>query len=190
MAHREPTYHTADMVRALLDEQRAWPRYETIHGELLVTPAPRPSHQYIVGRLHAQLWRYLEHENTGALFGAPADLSWGRDDVLVQPDLFVVPLDEARAAHATGAWSAIRRLLLAVEVLSPSSARTDRFTKRTLYQRMGVPLYWVLDGEREECEVWTPDRHFPEIERERLTWHPAGASAPLAIELAPLFAAP
>ena len=31
------TYYTADMVRALPDDGK---RYETVHGELLVTPAP------------------------------------------------------------------------------------------------------------------------------------------------------
>ena len=31
---------TADEVRAMQDEERAWPRYELIDGELLVTPSP------------------------------------------------------------------------------------------------------------------------------------------------------
>ena len=34
-------FHTADMVRALNEaEPQHWPRYETVHGELLVSPAP------------------------------------------------------------------------------------------------------------------------------------------------------
>ena len=56
-------------------------------------------------------------------------------DTLVQPDLFVVPLGEARTLD----WSQMRTLLLAVEVLSPSTARADRFTKRRLYQEVGIP---------------------------------------------------
>jgi Uma2 family endonuclease len=55
---------------------------------------------------------------------------------------------------------------------------------------MGVPLYWVLDPERREAEVWTPERHFPEVERERLTWHPDGADEPLTLDLRALFAPP
>ena len=39
------TYYTADMVRALPDDGH---RYETVHGELLVTPAPGLEHQYVV----------------------------------------------------------------------------------------------------------------------------------------------
>jgi hypothetical protein len=47
-------------------------------------------------------------------------------DVLVQPDVFVVPRDDAR----TLTWSRMRTLLLVAEVLSPSSMEGDRFLKR------------------------------------------------------------
>jgi len=101
----------------------------------------------------------------------------------VQPDVFVVPLEEAR----TGDWRRMRTLLLIAEVLSPSSARADRFTKRRRYQEAGVPLYWVVDGDAHTVEVWTSETEFPHIERERVTWHPAGADRPLTIELRDLF---
>jgi Uma2 family endonuclease len=35
--------------------------------------------------------------------------------------------------------------LLAVEVISPSSGRTDRVVKRDYYMNAGVPEYWVVD---------------------------------------------
>jgi hypothetical protein len=43
--------------------------------------------------------------------------------VLVQPDVFLVPTDEARRLT----WSRMRTLLLVAEVLSPSSMKGDRF---------------------------------------------------------------
>lgn len=190
MANPEPTYYTADMVRDLLDEERAWPRYETIRGELHVTPAPVGPHQFVVSELLIQLGIYLRCWRVGAVLPGPADLSWGRDDVLVQPDVFVVPMDQARPLHELRSWSVVRHLLLAAEVVSPSSARRDRFAKRTLYQEMGVPLYWVLDPDRGEAEVWTPERHFPEVERDRLTWHPEGAGEAFTLDLPSLFAPP
>jgi len=49
MGMAAPIYHTADMVRALPDDGN---RYETVHGDLLVTPAPRMWHQIVVDRLH------------------------------------------------------------------------------------------------------------------------------------------
>ena len=36
-------------------------------------------------------------------------------------------------------------------------------------------------------EVWTPEAVFPVLERERVAWHPAGATEPLVIELGVVF---
>ena len=77
------------------------------------------------------------HAILGHALLAPGDISWG-PDTLVQPDVFVVPLEQARTLD----WSRIQDLLLVAEVLSPSSARADRFTKRIEYQRRRVPVYW------------------------------------------------
>ena len=191
MASPEPIYYTADEVRELIDESRPWPRYECVYGELLVSPAPAPPHQVVIGRLHAMLATYIAAQALPmtALF-APADISWGRDDVTVQPDVFVVPIEMLRASWETRSWRFIRHLSLATEVLSPSTHRGDRFTKRQLYQREGVPLYWILDPDTQTAEAWTPDAHFPAIERERIVWHPDGASAPFVAPLPELFATP
>jgi Uma2 family endonuclease len=176
------TYYTADMVRALPEDGK---RYETVHGELLVTPAPRPLHELVRLRLQAALWRYLDREPAGQLFGPLGDISWG-PDILVQPDLFVLDQGEARTLD----WSRAKTLLLAVEVLIPSSVRADRFTKRRVYQEHGVGTYWVVDPDAKMVEVWTPTATMPVVERERLTWHPTGASAPFQFPLAGLFDAP
>ena len=177
-------FHTAEMVRALIDESRPSPRYETVYGELLVTPAPNLWHQELVGRLYTALSDYLRREPVGHVFASPADISWGRPDVLVQPDVFVVPKAEARSMK----WSGITRLILAVEVLSPSSIRADRFTKRKLYQDRGTETYWMVDPDERVVEVWTPDAVFPRTEPETLRWQPAGASTELVLELTDLFA--
>jgi Uma2 family endonuclease len=174
-----PIYYTAEMVRALPEDGK---RYETVHGELLVTPAPRGWHQEIVFRLGRRLADYSEATGVGHVMLSPADISWS-DDTLVQPDVFVVALDEARTMD----WSFMKSLLLAVEILSPSSIRADRFTKRRLYQEVGVPLYWVVDADERFVEVWTPDTTLPQFEREALRWHPAGATEPLRVSLAELF---
>ena len=179
MGMAAPVYYTANQVRALPEDGN---RYEVVHGELLVTPAPRLWHQEIVARLHMALSRYLEAEPVAHAFFSPADISWG-PDTLVQPDVFAVPLEQARTLD----WSRIQDLLLAIEVLSPSSARADRFTKRIEYQRRGVTLYWIVDPEERRVEVWRPDDTFPAFERERLAWRPAGAARPLTLDLELLF---
>jgi Uma2 family endonuclease len=175
MGMAAPIYYTADMVRALPDDGK---RYETVHGELLVTPAPRLAHQYVVTQLVLQLGPYLARHPVGQVLLAPADISWA-PDVLVQPDVFVVAIDEARSLD----WQQMKTLLLAVEVLSPSTSRYDRFTKRRAYQEYQVPWYWMLDIDERAAEVWTPQATFPVIERRRLEWQPAGAKEPLVIPL-------
>lgn len=177
-------FYTAEMVRELIDETRPSPRYETVYGELLVTPSPSVPHQLVVVRLFHELYTYCKRERTAHAFLSPADVSWGRRDVLVQPDIFVVDLEEARALD----WQRITRLLLAVEVISPSSGRADRFTKRRLYQEMRTPLYWIVDLEQRAVEVWEPDDMLPTVMRDALTWSPAGATEPLTIDLEELFA--
>ncbi|PYO65321.1 MAG: hypothetical protein DMD69_17730 [Gemmatimonadetes bacterium] len=170
------TYYTADMVRALPDDGH---RYETVHGELLVTPAPGLEHQYVVLELAARLRDYLRIHPVGHVLISPADISWA-PDVLVQPDVFVTAVAEAR----TFDWQQIKTLLLAIEVLSPSTSRYDRFTKRRLYQEYGVPWYWTVDIHGRADEIWTPEAACPAIEREQLVWHPRGATEPLVIPLA------
>lgn len=31
------------------------------------------------------------------------------------------------------------------EILSPSNAKQDRFTKKALYKQHGLPFYWIVD---------------------------------------------
>jgi Uma2 family endonuclease len=167
------------MVRALPDDGN---RYETVHGELLVTPAPRVWHQEIVFRLGHELHEYLVAIDFGHLFQSPADISWG-DDILVQPDLFVVTREQARSLD----WSKMQSLLLTIEVLSPTTARYDRYTKRRLYQEVGIPCYWIVDPDEKLVEVWTPESLFPTVERGRVKWKPHGVEEEFALDLKELF---
>ena len=80
----------------------------------------------------------------------------------------------------------VKALLLAIEVLSPSSLRTDRTTKRDFYMDVGVEEYWIVDADARIVERWTPQQETPVIVRDQLTWAPGGA-APLVIDLVPLF---
>ncbi len=172
-----------------VDEVLAFPsdanRYELAHGELLVTPAPRNRHQLVVGRIHVQLFNYLTgHPGIADVILSPADISWA-NDVLVQPDVFVVP-----TAEITEEWSSIQTLLLAVEVVSPSSARHDRIIKRRLYQEHGVDTYWIVDPDAAVVEVWRPDDERPEIVTDVLRWRVAPEAGELEIDLAEIFKVP
>src|SRR5229473_7696411 len=115
---------------------------------------------------------------------SPADLN-PEPGALVQPDVFVVALVAGRRPRD---WSDIEALVLAVEVLSPSTARADRTVKRRLLQRAGVPEYWIVDLEARLVERWRPGDERPEILTETLEWRPDPVIEPLVIELPRLFA--
>ena len=174
-----PDFYTAEMVRAIPEDGN---RYEVLWGELLVTPSPIKQHQRIVRRLLVQLEAYCARHRLGEPFTSPADISWSVD-TLVQPDVFVVAPEESTGAD----WASVRTLRLVVEVLSPSTARRDRFQKRKLYQTNGVGTLWLVDHDRRTVEVWTPTATTAVVESERLTWHPTDAPEPLIVELAELF---
>jgi Uma2 family endonuclease len=176
-----PARWTADMLRALPDDGK---RYEIIDGELFVTPAPSWDHQGAVARLHLRLASYVESQRSGRVIFAPADVEFA-DDTVVEPDLFVVPLVEGREPRK---WSEVRRLLLAVEVLSPTTARADRVRKRDVYARHQVPEYWIVDLDARLIERWRPTDERPQILTDVLEWRPDPASEPLAIKLPELFA--
>ncbi len=82
----------------------------------------------------------------------------------------------------------VRTLLLAVEVLSPSTARYDRVVKRRLYQEFDVRTYWVVDLGARVVEVWHPDDERPEVVSEVLRWRVAPEAREVAIDLEDVFA--
>ena len=172
---------TADKIRALTDDGK---RYEVIDGELFVTSAPSWPHQRAIAKLLVRLDSYLRDHPIADVLVAPADIEYAADK-LVQPDLFVVPLVAGRKPRR---WEDVGCLLLAVEVVSPATARADRQVKRRLYQQQGVPEYWIVDMDARLVERWRPDDERGELLAQELRWHPDPALPPLLIELPRLFA--
>lgn len=157
-------------------------RYEVLDGELFVTPAPTWRHQTVIERLFPLLDAYVRTHEIGWTKLSPADivLSEGR---LVQPDIFVVP---SRPEGEPRSWREVHRLLLAVEVVSPSSARADRIVKRRIYQQHEVPEYWTIDLDAQLIERWRPADTRPELVSDTLVWAPRTGTAPLELEVSAL----
>lgn len=169
---------TREEVLALPDDGM---RHELFDGELVVTPAPRMLHQLVVGELYLSLAEYLAAHDVGRVLLSPADLPLLGGQV-AQPDVFVVP-------HLSFAqdWSDAPVPILAIEVVSPSSARYDRGLKRRAYQRAGVAEYWIVDPEARIVERWRPGDERPEILPDRIAWTPREDLVPLILDLGRLF---
>ena len=159
-------------------------RYEVIDGELYVTPSPALPHQDAIGALHLLLAPYVKEHAIGHLVMAPADVTFSPHRG-VQPDLFVASLVNGRRPRKL---TDIRQLLLAVEVLSPSTARADRVKKRAMYRDEGVNEYWVVDLDARAFERSTPGDPSVHTFTDSLRWHPPGAPVPLVIDVASYFA--
>ena len=158
-------------------------RWELVDGEVLVTPSPHWVHQRILAELYGLVHEYVRSQGLGEAFFSPLDVKL-EPGLVLQPDMLVVPAGELRRRS-----DIIRRLLLAAEIVSPSSARYDRVTKRPHYQRHRVSEYWVVDDTSRTVERWTPDDDRPELLAEQLVWHPAGATEPFVLDLVRFFEA-
>jgi Uma2 family endonuclease len=125
-------------------------RYEILEGELTVTPAPSTKHQTASVNLLVLLSQYIKERDLGKLFHAPIDLILESTSVL-QPDLLFV--SKARQ-HIITERAIEGAPDLVIEILSPTTSRTDRVTKAQIYARYGVPAYWIVDPEREAIEIY------------------------------------
>ena len=119
-------------------------RYELINGELFMSPSPIPRHQELVGRLFLLLGLHVRDLKLGRIFVAPLDVRFSGASQVV-PDLVFVStgrLDIIGGKRLEGPPE------LVIEVLSPSTQGNDLVKKRELYERYGVPEYWIVDPRR------------------------------------------
>ena len=176
---------TLEEVERLVDEREGYtPRYELVDGELLVTPSPNLRHQLILGELYVLVREYVLLHRLGQTVFSPSTVNL-TPQTRFEPDLYVIPLIDGRRPRVT---DPVTTLMLAVEVLSPSSARHDRITKRRFFQRHGVPEYWVVDGEAEAFEVWKPENERAALIDERLVWQPDAPAPPFELDVRRFFA--
>ena len=115
-------------------------RYELLDGTLIVSPAPGPPHQ----RVAVMLCHVLE-------LACPADLIvFPNVGVRIGPHSALEPdVVVTRAADVSGA-RLTRPPLLVAEILSPDSALRDLNLKKAVYERFGIPSYWVIDPDLEQ----------------------------------------
>ncbi len=125
-------------------------RYEVVQGVLIMSPAPTPEHQSVVGEIYSYLRECVQLTGRGMVYMGPLDVELSASTV-VQPDVLVVlkeHTDGFQRKHFVGAPD------LAVEIISPSSATYDRLTKYETYEQAGIPEYWLVNPMRRTIEVF------------------------------------
>lgn len=122
---------------------------EIIDGEIFMAPSPAVRHQSLAREFTVRLYRHVVEGGRGTLFFAPTGLKL-RDDVVLEPDIFVV-LEENRGM--------IRELYveaadLVVEILSPGTAGRDVGVKKQRYEEAAVAEYWIVDPVARSVQVF------------------------------------
>jgi Uma2 family endonuclease len=137
---------TVDDLKRLPDDGR---RYELYDGVLVVSPSPVAPHQ----RASRAIFRLLDRACPPELevFYAPFDFQ-PTDTRSFQPDVLVVrrhDVEDDKPLH--------KPLMLAVEVLSPSTRSLDQIFKREMYASSGVDLFWIFDPKQVEFVAYERD---------------------------------
>jgi Uma2 family endonuclease len=148
MAHMSSVVLTYEDYEARPDDGK---RYEIHEGELSVTPSPTFRHQQIITTLLGLLADHVRTHDLGEVVPAPITVVLSNTSI-VQPDIVYIARERMGIVSARGTIDGAPTL--AIEVLSPSTSRIDRTTKRQLFERYGVPYYWIVDADARTIDVY------------------------------------
>ena len=130
-------------------------RYELLDGVPYMMSSPNERHQWVIKYIHRQLEDQLEGHPCET-YMAPLDVRLfynahdeneeedQSDTTVVQPDIFIV-CDESKIKaqnYCKGPPSFI------IEVTSPSTEHIDSVKKRSLYEKAGVPEFWIISNDK------------------------------------------
>jgi Uma2 family endonuclease len=130
-------------------------RWELIGGvPYNMSPASTFTHQRVSSNIHRLFANYLV-DKTCEVLTAPFDVCLSENEKhqeirdVVQPDISIIcdfhKIDERGCKGAPD---------LIVEILSPGTAKRDRWDKFHLYEKYGVREYWIVDPIHETIEVY------------------------------------
>ncbi|HKS99514.1 MAG TPA: Uma2 family endonuclease [Rugosimonospora sp.] len=112
------------------------PRRELIDGVPNVSPAPSRFHQSIAARLNSALLQSCPDD---------FDVSQGVEVRISKTRSFIPDVVVTRAKATFVHYAAPDEVVLAIEIVSPSSTLLDRVTKPAAYAQAGVPFYWRIE---------------------------------------------
>jgi Uma2 family endonuclease len=148
-------------------------RRELLDGVLHVSPSPTDIHQIIAGRLMVAL------EDTCPDYmqvtqAVEVRINPRRSFI---PDVLVATDDAARRRSR---FYAPHEVVLAIEIVSPTSQSMDRVMKPALYAKAGIPYYWRIETDEAitvhtykidpEDEVYLPFGTFTDVISAEQPW--------------------
>ncbi len=125
-------------------------RYELVDGEVIVSPSPNLNHAWVVTQLVMILGSHVRDRDLGLVF-SDIDTYFTPGDVR-RPDVFF--FTNARSYLVSDDYPEAPPDLC-IEVLSPSNRNSDRVEKFRLYEKTGVPAYWIVDPIERTFEAYS-----------------------------------
>jgi Uma2 family endonuclease len=120
---------------------------ELVNGRLIMSPSPLHRHNAAGLNLMVQLLGQIP-DDLEVIYDLDVDLELAAPDkpgFVRRPDVLVAQRSAGRRQHAEGGFIKASEVVLIVEMLSPSSRKTDYHAKRAEYAKAGVPFYWIVD---------------------------------------------
>jgi Uma2 family endonuclease len=121
---------------------------EVIDNAIYMSPSPTTDHQRILLRISGQLDTFLATNLLGEIFIAPCDVYLDNGYNVVQPDILFIKSAKSFMVEKKGIFGTPDFVM---EILS-TNAKFDKETKLNLYQRNGIPEYFIIDPENKQ--VW------------------------------------
>jgi len=131
---------TVEEFYAFTDTRPDNEKWELIDGEPILNASPSDLHQIILGNLAYLLGtiRRLRPQSWRAMPGVGVRVT---DTSLPEPDFFIVP---AGAARRNPHGRETNEVLVAIEILSPSTADRDLRWKRTAYASLPTLTHYIV----------------------------------------------
>ncbi|MEU9866895.1 Uma2 family endonuclease [Actinomadura sp. NPDC048021] len=118
-------------------------RVSLIHGELVVSPRPRPIHQRIARRLATRI-----EDAAPDAWQVDTDVDVLLDDDEVEPVEIALDIVVYSTEHAYDRPILAESVTLVAEVVSPSTKRKDRRMQPALYAGAGIRHYWRVETDQ------------------------------------------
>lgn len=124
--------------------------YELINGHIVKKQALSPLHQEAVTNMSTLINNFIKEKDLGKCYVSPIDVFFDKYNN-AQPDVLFIKKDRLFIVTHDGIMG---HPDLIVEVLSPSTYRNDRTSKKDLYCQFGVSEYWIVDPKNQAIEVY------------------------------------
>jgi Uma2 family endonuclease len=137
-----PGSFTIDDIFALPEDGM---RHELLDGSIIVTPPPTVPHQVAAARLVRMLAAAAPDDSE-----ALENIGVTTPDGMFIPDVVVIPFAVVEAGPTLVSAADV---LLAIEILSPSSRTMDRLVKPASYAKAGISNYWRVEFDGPDAPV-------------------------------------